>query len=107
MGAECAAEHDLFWEFHDTLFNNWRGANQGHFSYPAIQGFASELGIDSVQFNDCMETGRGFLGVKADYDTAASKNIQGTPTVFVNDQRISGDYESFRQAIEQAIAAAQ
>ena len=107
MGAECAAEQGNFWQFHDALFENWQGANQGHFRFPALQGFADEIGMDAAQFEDCMISGRAFERVRAEHLDAQSRGVNGTPTVLINGERVGGPYEAFQQAIDAALADAQ
>lgn len=107
MGAECAAEQGNFWQFHDALFENWQGANQGHFRFSALQGFAGEIGMDTDQFEDCMISGRAFERVRAEHLDAQSRGVNGTPTVLINGERVGGPYEAFQQAIDAALADGQ
>lgn len=107
MGAECAAEQGSFWAFHDTLFENWTGANSGDFAYSKLQGFSDDLGMDAAAFTDCMENGRGFNRVRAHHEDAMSRGIDATPTVLINGEPVFGSYQVFQQAIEAALEAAE
>ncbi len=107
MGAECAAEQGSFWAFHDTLFENWTGANSGDFAYSKLQGFSDDLGMDAAEFTDCMENGRGFNRVRAHHEDAMSRGIDATPTVLINGELVFGSYQNFQQAIEAALEAAE
>ena len=107
MGAECAAEQDSFWAFHDTLFENWSGENEGAFAYSKLQGYSDDLGMNAAEFTDCMENGRGFNRVKAHHEDAMSRGIDSTPTVLINGERVFGSYQTFQQAIEAALQAAE
>lgn len=107
MGAECAAEQGSFWAFHDTLFENWTGANSGDFAYSKLQGFSDDLGMDAAAFTDCMENGRGFNRVRAHHEDAMSRGIDATPTVLINGEPVFGSYQNFQQAIEAALEAAE
>ena len=107
MGAECAAEQGNFWQFHDALFENWQGANQGHFRFAALQSFADDLGMDAALFESCMISGRAFERVRAEHLDAESRGVNGTPTVLINGERVGGPYEAYQQAIDAALAAAQ
>ena len=107
MGAECAAEQDSFWAFHDTLFENWSGENEGAFAYSKLQGYSHDLGMNATEFTDCMENGRGFNRVKAHHEDAMSRGIDSTPTVLINGERVFGSYQTFQQAIEAALQAAE
>ena len=107
MGAECAAEQDSFWAFHDTLFENWSGENEGAFAYSKLQGYSHDLGMNAAEFTDCMENGRGFNRVRAHHEDAMSRGIDSTPTVLINGERVFGSYQAFQQAIEAALQAAE
>ena len=103
MGTECAAEQNMFWEFHDAIFDNWSDANQNRFAYPWMQDMADDLGMDAVNFDECMQGERAFERVKASHFDAIERGIQSTPSVFVNGNLVQGDFEAFRQAIEAAL----
>ncbi|MFU8772841.1 MAG: DsbA family protein, partial [Anaerolineales bacterium] len=49
--SECAAEQGKFWQYHDTLFENLRGQNQGSYRNPALKAMAAALGLDENSFN--------------------------------------------------------
>src|SRR3990167_2108621 len=44
--ARCAGEQNKFWEYHDYLFNNQRGENEGAFSDSILKSFAKTLKLD-------------------------------------------------------------
>ena len=103
---ECADEQGRFWDYHDTLFENWTGTD-GNFAFGNLVNFAANLGLDANQFSSCMADRRYLDRVRADSEYAQSIGVTSTPSVFVNGERVSGEYENFRQAIEDALAAAQ
>ena len=105
---ECASEQGRFWEYHDILYENWAGTNVGAYNFNNLLGFANILGLDSQQFNACMNERKYVDRVRADTEFAEDNGIVSTPTVFVNGEHIrGGDYSVFRDAIETALAAAQ
>ena len=103
MGTECAAEQELFWEYHDAIFDNWLEGRQQSFALSWLQSTADGLGMDAADFEECMKSGRAFERVKASHLDGEERGVNGTPTVLVNGARVGGDYEAFRQAIESAI----
>ena len=104
MGTECAAEQDKFWEFHDAIFDDWAGGRQSGFRMAWLQSTASNLDIDTNQFEECIESGRAFERVRASQIDGMGRGINSTPSVFVNGTRIGGeDYEEYRSAIEDAL----
>ena len=105
---ECAADQNKFWEYHDTVFENWKGANEGHFSDGNLKLFASSLQLDRGAFDACFDS-RKYLGkVEADLRRGEQLGVQGTPTLFLNGEMLAPtSYEELIQLIESAIADAQ
>ena len=105
---ECAADQDKFWEFHDIVFENWKGVNEGHFSDDNLKLFASSLQLDRGAFDSCLDS-RKYLGkVEDDLRRGEQLGVQGTPTLFLNGKMLTpSSYEELAQLIESAIADAQ
>jgi protein-disulfide isomerase len=87
LGAECAAEQARFAEYHTAAFRNvralrfWNGASI----------VADSAGIpDKVAFEACMQSERPRRRIESDRKHAQRLGIDGTPTLFVNGQRILG-----------------
>ena len=53
--SECAAEQDAFWEYHDYLYDSQNGENRGAFNKENLYSFAEILGLDTDQFNQCLD----------------------------------------------------
>ena len=45
-GAHCANEQDAFWEYHDILYSNWTGENNGWASSENLKKFAQEIDLN-------------------------------------------------------------
>ena len=45
-GAHCANEQGLFWEYHDILYSNWTGENNGWASQTNLALFAEEINVE-------------------------------------------------------------
>lgn len=99
--ANCANEQNAFWEFHDKLFSMELGLGT-----EAYRRYASELGLDTQAFIECMESHRYQDEVQADYDFAAKLGVSSTPTFFINGIAIVGaqPFEVFQQVIEKELA---
>jgi len=97
QAAECAAEQDMFWEYHDVLF-----ANQGALDMDSLKTYAAELELDSGDFNTCLESGEMEAEVNADMEDGISYGVQGTPAFFINGELVSGaqPIENFRAIID-------
>lgn len=105
---ECAADQDKFWEFHDIVFENWKGVNEGHFSDENLKLFASSLRLDRGAFDSCFDSGKYRGKVEADLRRGEQLGVQGTPTLFLNGKMLTpSSYEELAQLIESAIADGQ
>jgi protein-disulfide isomerase len=103
----CASEQDKFWEYHDILFANQNGENIGGFSNRRLQAFAETLGLNMDTFNSCFEDSKYWDEIRQDVALAQTRAVTGTPTVFVNNQILSGfSYPIVQSAIETALATA-
>jgi protein-disulfide isomerase len=103
--AECAADQNKFWEYHDKLFASQNGENQGAFAKANLKQFASELGLDSGAFNECLDSGKHTEQVKTDTATAQQIGVQSTPSFLVNGTPLVGavPFENFQKLIEQGL----
>ncbi len=105
--SECAAEQDAFWEYHDYLFANHAGENQGAFSKDNLKQFAVDLGLDSVAFDECLDSGRYVQVVQSETSAGQQVGVRSTPTFLVNGQPVIGaqPFEVFEQVIEEKLGA--
>ncbi len=102
--AQCAQDQGRFWEYHDILFANQGAENDGGFSADRLKSFAATIGLDTTAFDTCLDSGGYESDVKA--RTAASKDlgVKGTPTVFVNGQKVETSVDAIAAAIDRALA---
>ena len=82
-GAHCAGDQDRFWEYHDILYSNWTGENNGWASSENQLGFAQELELDIKQWSECMEKETHSRTILASNEDAQSLELGGTPAFFV------------------------
>ncbi|MBI4437499.1 DsbA family protein [Candidatus Uhrbacteria bacterium] len=82
---ECADEQGKFWEYHDKLFQN-----QSSLTQESFVAFASELNMRVDQFESCLSSGRYASEVEEDLKDGAEAGVRGTPTFFINGNRIAG-----------------
>lgn len=99
--AECAAEQNLFWPYHDIIFNNQSGENQGNFSDPALRNFAIVAGLEMEAFDECFSSARYRQDVRAGNSEASNRGVNSTPTFFVNGELVEGviSFEQFETII--------
>lgn len=96
----CANDQGLFWEMHDAIFITHDGTeNEGVFTNDVLKSLASGIdGMDKAKFNNCLDSG----GHKADVQTIASQAstaATGTPTFYVNGQKLSGSWTQLSAAL--------
>lgn len=88
--ARCAGEQGKFWEYHDYLYNNQRGENQGAFNKDNLKGFAAALSLDKEKFNACLDSEKYSDAIKKETKDGASAGVQGTPAIFINGKMYVG-----------------
>jgi predicted DsbA family dithiol-disulfide isomerase len=73
-----------------------------------LKALAGANGLDQAAFNQCLDSGRNEARVRAQTEEGRIRGVTGTPSFLINGIRVEGaqPYEVFRQAIEQALAAA-
>lgn len=100
--ARCAGDQGRFWEFHDLLYRNQSGENQGAFSKDRLKAMGAQLGLDPTTFNACIDSNGHAGAVQADFADARAKGLNGTPTFFVGRRRIVGaqPFEVFQAAVD-------
>lgn len=105
----CAADQGRFWDYHDMLFANWDGENEGAFNDNRLIAFAERLGLDMDSFRSCFEANSHKDQINADFQAGQKVGVTGTPSVFVNGQQVAPGYvptyDQMAQAIEAALAA--
>ena len=103
--ARCAGEQGKFWEYHDYLFNNQRGENEGAFADGNLKRFAKELKLDETKFNSCLDSGKFRKQVEATSDAGRSVGVDGTPATFINGQLVSGaqPFAVFQKIIDEEL----
>ncbi len=81
--AHCASEQGKFWEYHDILFTNWSGENNGWASNENVLRFANEIGLDMDAFVECGMDKRYEQKIAASNEDAQKLGITGTPAFYV------------------------
>lgn len=110
--AMCAADQGRFWDYHDMLFANWNGENEGAFAKYRLLAFAESLGLNMDEFKTCFEDKRHVDFINEDMKAGKDLGVTGTPTIFVNGkmvvsprgERYIPNYEEIAAYIEEALA---
>ena len=82
-GAHCANEQGLFWEYHDILYSNWTGENNGWASSNNLKIFAEEINVDMNKWTQCMNEKPHSKTIMESNNDARSLELTGTPAFFV------------------------
>jgi protein-disulfide isomerase len=88
--AECANDQGKFWVFADYVLGHQAGENAGAFSKENLKGFAPKVGLDTTQFNACLDSGKHANAVQQESQQGQALGVRATPTFFINGQKIEG-----------------
>ena len=89
LATHCANEQNKFWEYHDILYNNWDGENNGWASIQNLWNFSMQLDLDMEQMSECMNEKRYMRIIDASNTDAENLGLTGTPAFFViNDNSV-------------------
>ncbi len=83
QAAYCAGDQGKYWEYHDYLYTNQQGVQSGWASASNLKSIAGTLGLDTSQFNSCLDSGKYADRVSHNKNIGTSQGVQGTPTFFV------------------------
>lgn len=98
----CAYEQEKYLDYNAYLFEHaleLKGVDD-------LKIFAANLGLETEQFNQCLDSKKYEAIAQKWYDEGQQAGVTGTPTFFINDQKIVGNlpYEEFERVIEQELA---
>lgn len=90
LASQCAGAVSRFWQFHDAMFQQ-----QAQIGAKAWTLFALEAGVvDTLDFRRCISRPATAAVVNADIAAGNQLGVRGTPTILVNDQRVTGPLTS-------------
>jgi protein-disulfide isomerase len=109
LAVKCAKEQGLenYLNYHDYLFDNQKGENQGQFSIVNLKRFAANLKLDTKKFNECLDTNRFKNEIQQDAADGKAAGVTGTPAFLINGKLIIGaqPFSEFQKAIDEALVA--
>lgn len=100
--AQCAAEQDLFWPFHDYVYENLE-------PYPTVndarlQEIAAAIGLEQAAFESCLDSNRYRTFVSDAIQRAQRDGARGTPTFLINGQQVFPSYQAMSATINDLLA---
>ena len=98
----CAHAQGKFWEYHDQLFEY-----QNNLTQAALMRYAMEVGLKMDTFQSCLVEKKTLPMVSEEFSAGLKDGVEGTPTFFVNGEKISGPvkYEQWRVIIERLLVS--
>lgn len=103
--AFCAMEMGAFWPYADLLLAKKGVGNTGTYSRRNLISYARQIGLDTSEFQACLDGDRSTQYVRNAYDQAVGLGLIGTPTFFVNGQPVNlTAWEDIFRVIDQALA---
>lgn len=108
MAAECADDQGKFWDMHNAIFDAVTSEEGVTLDEPTLVSLASDLDLNTDDFQMCLSTEKYKDEVQADYQDAVAFGLQGTPGFVINGvvyQIGAQPFEYFDQIIQQVLAA--
>lgn len=89
MAARCAGDQDSYWAMHDELFDNqieWSGSGSPADTFTR---YAEDLGLEARRFRRCMDTKLHMEEIEQSRQLAVQLRVTSTPTVMVDNIRLT------------------
>lgn len=104
-GALCAADQGRFWDYHDIVYANWNGENQGWFTDARLVAFAESVKLDMKAFNACYKAKKFQSKIDEDLLYGKRLGLAATPSIYVNEKLVENpSFEEIKKAVESAQA---
>jgi protein-disulfide isomerase len=81
--AYAAGEQGKFWQFHDLLFQSQQTPNSGWASKQNMETFARQLGLNTTQFDQSLNSGKYDSLVNSNHSLGVQAGVSETPTFFL------------------------
>lgn len=81
---ECAADQNMFWPYHDRVFQAATQRGQAGLVFDELVKYTGETGLDQSQFRTCMNNLRFNNEVAQSLTQAQQLGLNSTPSVLVN-----------------------
>lgn len=105
LAAEAAGNQDRFFDMHDLIYERQDSWSPSNNAKQVFEGYAEELDLDMERFRADYGSSETRAVINADIAAAREKGITGTPTFFINDERINNptSVEEFFEIIDEFI----
>ncbi|GAA4987323.1 DsbA family protein [Actinopolymorpha pittospori] len=103
---ESAAQQGKFEQMYQRMFETQ--SQWGEQQVPAdetFRGFAKDLGLDMTRYDKTYEDPATLMRIKKDVTDGEALGVQGTPTFFLNGEKLQpNSYDDFKKALDAALA---
>ena len=99
--AEFAASHGAFWEVHDLLYEN-----QSRLGSPLYAEICAKLALPVADLRAAVQEQRYLARIRADEEGGIRSGVNGTPTFFLNGERLDGGTAELPDALRTAVQRA-
>jgi len=79
----CANDQGKYWDFHNIIYQNWAGEQTGWITRESLDGFASAIDLDVLEFNNCIDAHKYSDKISQQYDFGKEIGIDATPSFLV------------------------
>ena len=97
--SEVAAAHGKFWEAHSRLL-----AGREEFSLDGLLDVGRELGLDSEEVESALRERSFWNRVLRDIEGGRDGGVRGTPTFFLDGERLEGHWRQLAQLVPARLA---
>ncbi len=108
MATYCAEDQEMYWEYHDLLYNSQEHVDSGWANSERLKAFAFSLDLDMELFESCLPE-KYSKRVQYNIQQAKENGVRGTPGFFIvgpdGQQKIGGaqPFSVFKQILDSMI----
>ncbi|WP_420631050.1 DsbA family protein [Candidatus Leptofilum sp.] len=99
--AQCAAEQDAFWPFHDYIYENLE--DYPNLGSQRVKEIATAVNLDRDAFDNCLDSGKYRNFVTQAIRLARADGARSTPTFLINGEQVFPSYEAMSATIAQIL----
>lgn len=113
IAAECADDQNMFWQYHDKLFEGqtqWARLSASD-AANTFKQYATELGLNSENFDSCLTSAKYSDEINEDFQNGANYGVTGTPAFFIGNDKNgyviligAKPYSAFQQVIDNELS---
>ena len=109
MATYCAEDQEMYWEYHNLLYNFQEHVDNGWANSERLKAFAFSLGLDKDLFESCLDSEKYSKRVQYNIQQARENGVRGTPGFFIvgpnGQQQIGGaqPFSVFKQILDPMI----